>query len=879
MKDILKYKNCPISQLQITTKPEWKYIADDGSCTLEIGIIGNNVLYEIPIGIVDGEANAWYIKTANKIIAEYFGNQKYYLAYDYTLMKNASLESKKIFINWIISNSNKIDLVTVFGMNNIIKVALKTARIISKEYEKLLLTNSYEESIHAILLKEKSYGILSHQICPVSRLPITTNSEWKNENDSPFVEIGKIGKNIIFISVVGPALVNSINSCFIILNRIIDDHNSTESLHLVFDYTKLTKESMQVKRLFVKWGLTIINKVKKMIFFGVSNSLKLTINTTKMITSRYDKVIVCDTYQEAILHIEENKNEFLNKENIENAHINELIGYLGKMTWTGNLNQEIPVLPKNDPLAELYAAVAVNQEELREIDKDRNKALEELSAQKAMLQKNEELFRTVADFAYDWEYWESPKHELLYISPSCKRITGYSDSEFMHNPKLLQSIVYQDDIGIMENHKHHSYDNSETESIEFRIITKSGEVRWIGHVCQAVYNKNGVNIGVRSSNREITDRKQVEEKLKASEEKFKYLIDNQGEGFGVVDKNETFVFANPKAEKIFGVESGKLIGKNLYNFFNKEQAEIIKEQTKNRKQNQSNSYELILTDEKEQTKTILVTASPNIDNTGNINGTIGIFRDITDRKKAEDALVEVNKTKDKFFSIIGHDLRSPFNSMMGFAGLLNNEFDEFSTKEKKKFIGIIYNGLQNTLKLLDNLLYWAQSQKGTIAYKPEQLNLLFITKEISELLTQSLENKSIKLINRIPENIYINADKNMIATIIRNLLSNAIKFTNKFGEITINTFLLPNEQQNQFVGISVTDTGVGIPKEKQYSLFDIAENTSTPGTENEKGTGLGLILCKEFVEKHGGEIWVESEVKNLSAGRVGGTTFFFTIPR
>jgi len=273
-----------------------------------------------------------------------------------------------------------------------------------------------------------------------------------------------------------------------------------------------------------------------------------------------------------------------------------------------------------------------------------------------------------------------------------------------------------------------------------------------------------------------------------------------------------------------------------------------------------------------------VTITPVKDESNNIINYLGIKEDITERKKVEQALKEneaslkeSNKTKDKFFSIIAHDLRAPFNSMLGFAEILNDEFDDFSTEDQKNFIRIIYDNLQNTLKLLDNLLYWSRSQKGTIAYKPEQLNLFLEIKETNELLNQSIKNKSIKFTNKIPLDIFVNADKDMLATIIRNLLSNAIKYTNRFGEITIKTISLPDENQNQFVGISVSDTGVGIPKDMQHSLFDITDNTSTLGTENEKGTGLGLILCKEFVEKHGGKIWVESEVGK-------GSSFLFTIP-
>jgi signal transduction histidine kinase len=139
-----------------------------------------------------------------------------------------------------------------------------------------------------------------------------------------------------------------------------------------------------------------------------------------------------------------------------------------------------------------------------------------------------------------------------------------------------------------------------------------------------------------------------------------------------------------------------------------------------------------------------------------------------------------------------------------------------------------------------------------------------IYQETSELLRQSTEDKNIKLINKIPENTYIEADKDMISLIIRNLISNAIKFTHKGGKILI-------DAKNKLIEITVKDNGIGIPKEIQSKLFDIDENKSTQGTENETGTGLGLILCKEFVEKHGGEIWVESEVDK-------GSKFIFTLP-
>lgn len=238
-------------------------------------------------------------------------------------------------------------------------------------------------------------------------------------------------------------------------------------------------------------------------------------------------------------------------------------------------------------------------------------------------------------------------------------------------------------------------------------------------------------------------------------------------------------------------------------------------------------------------------------------------------RKAE--LKKSNETKDKFFSIIAHDLKSPFNSLLGFSEILKENYDDFDIEKKKKFISIINQGLEDTHKLLKNLLFWSRSQRGTIDFNPEKLNLKLMFNEPIELLNQPAKNKSILLTNKIPEKIVVYADKNMLSTIIRNLISNAIKFTPKGGKIEFNSTVRTIKNNQKVVEVVIKDNGIGVSKKMQSKLFDIGESTSTKGTENESGTGLGLILCKEFVEKHGGKIWVESEVGK-------GSKFYFTIP-
>lgn len=247
--------------------------------------------------------------------------------------------------------------------------------------------------------------------------------------------------------------------------------------------------------------------------------------------------------------------------------------------------------------------------------------------------------------------------------------------------------------------------------------------------------------------------------------------------------------------------------------------------------------------------------------------------EITNAKlnQTNEELQESNATKDKFFSIIAHDLRSPFNAMLGLSNLLNKNFDKYDTNKQKHYLTLINQGIQKEFKLLENLLTWACSQSNTIAFNPKIVKLHLLFNDTIELLSQSANDKEIKLTNNISENFSLNADEDMLSTIIRNLISNAVKFTPKGGEVTINANEITDKNYQKFAEICIKDNGIGISKEFQSKLFDISKNILTLGTENEKGTGLGLILCKEFVEKQNGKIWVESEINK-------GSKFIFTIP-
>lgn len=228
---------------------------------------------------------------------------------------------------------------------------------------------------------------------------------------------------------------------------------------------------------------------------------------------------------------------------------------------------------------------------------------------------------------------------------------------------------------------------------------------------------------------------------------------------------------------------------------------------------------------------------------------------------------ELNATKDKFFSIIAHDLKNPFAAIIGFADLLKDNVQKYDSIKLEAILTHIYTSSSMAHELLENLLVWAQSQKGTIEFHPENFDFkALIIGNINFVIKQAFK-KQVLIETTIRETIPVFADKNMLNTVVRNLLTNAVKFTHPQGKVTIGASVYP-----AYIEVSVADTGLGIRDEIKTKLFRIDEHITSKGTDNEKGTGLGLILCKEFVEKHGGRIWVESK---LNAGSV----FYFTIPK
>ncbi|MCP5052260.1 MAG: hypothetical protein GY940_34145 [bacterium] len=244
-------------------------------------------------------------------------------------------------------------------------------------------------------------------------------------------------------------------------------------------------------------------------------------------------------------------------------------------------------------------------------------------------------------------------------------------------------------------------------------------------------------------------------------------------------------------------------------------------------------------------------------------------------KRSEENLLELNATKDKFFSIISHDLRNHLTTLLGTSDLLSNAFQQLTDEKRQKHSKAINKTANQLYDLLENLLQWAKSQTGVLKCAPKKVELSAIILETLTLFNSYSQKKKIEMTANIPGKAYAYTDRNMFTTVLRNLVSNAIKFTGKGGKVQVTV-----EDKDNMMVISVIDSGIGINSKKADTLFKVGMNHSTKGTDNEKGTGLGLILCKEFIEKNNGNIWYEPRPADPGSGKKPtGSIFRFTLPQ
>ncbi len=353
---------------------------------------------------------------------------------------------------------------------------------------------------------------------------------------------------------------------------------------------------------------------------------------------------------------------------------------------------------------------------------------------------------------------------------------------------------------------------------------------------------------------DITERKWAENALRASEERYRLLANNMMDFVALHDPDGTYRYVSPSVTKILGYSAEELIGTNPYLLFHTEDIPRIQTQShvKAVKGNEISNIEYRIRKKDGQYIWFSTSTKPITDAAGNVTMLQTVSRDVTEKIETFHILEELNHQKNKLFSVIAHDLRGPLASCMG---LLNLSDRAASREDLEKYLRLARKSAVNLHELMEDLLLWAGSQLDKISFDPAIVNLKEEAEVVTTRLTEMAQAKSIVLNLLLDDDsLCVFADRDMLRTIIRNLLSNAIKFSHPNSQIDIRA-----KATNRLVEISVQDYGTGIKEEDIEKLFSKSSTFTTYGTGGEKGTGLGLDICKDFVEKHNGKLWVETE--------------------
>jgi PAS domain S-box-containing protein len=406
--------------------------------------------------------------------------------------------------------------------------------------------------------------------------------------------------------------------------------------------------------------------------------------------------------------------------------------------------------------------------------------------------------------------------------------------------------------------------------------------------------------------RMVLNERRMQESYIENQQKFRNIVNSARDAIVFINPDDEIDFWNPAAAHIFHYEEKEAVGQNFFNLIitDEYKEDLINAFEKNKRGKNSilfeNTLELYAKRSDGEIFPVEMTLSPlrikdevhacafirdvttrviAEEEVNKLIEELQVSKDILEQNanelvylnhklfESEEQLQELNASKDKFFSIIAHDLKGPFQGLLGYSQMLSTDIEHLTKEEITDFAKSLHESANHLFKLLENLLHWSRIQRGVIDNNPENHDLIQIVDMNLALVYTRAEQKGIELVNDVPDSLYVYADANMVNTILRNLLSNSVKFTSKGDKIGIRA----RELEYKSIEVEVFDTGIGMDEQARDKIFRIDQHYTTPGTGNEQGTGLGLILCKELVEKCKGHIWVESEPDK-------GTSFKFTLP-
>jgi PAS domain S-box-containing protein len=523
-------------------------------------------------------------------------------------------------------------------------------------------------------------------------------------------------------------------------------------------------------------------------------------------------------------------------------------------------------------------------------------------SQAEALRESEIKYRTVANNTYDWEFWQDPEGRFLYSSPSCQRITGHTQEDFKADPGLHYRLIHPDDRATFDNHRHEAENRRVMSNGEWRFVRPDGIECWISHVCQPVFSDDGRYLGVRSSNRDITDRKRAEEALQRANEELEQRVQERTSELSaeVTERKKASMYARSLLEasldplvtistdgkitdvneatiKVTGVAREELIATDFSNYFTAPQ--------KAREGYQQvfargfvTDYPLTIRHSSGRLTDVLYNASVYRDTQGNVAGVFAAARDITDKKAAEaelekyrlhledlvrqrtDDLTRSNKDLEQFAYVASHDLQEPLRAVAGFVEILRRSLSSSLDAKTMSYMDFAVDGAKRMQSLINGLLEYSRAGQ---AEKNEETSARSALDTVLAYLRKAIEESGADIeADELPA---VHFDATQLTQLFHNLIGNAIKFREKANP----RIHIRAQRENDGWQFAVSDNGIGFEPEYAERIFLIFQRLHS--RESYPGTGLGLAICKKIVERHKGKIWVESKPGE-------GSTFYFTIP-
>ena len=453
------------------------------------------------------------------------------------------------------------------------------------------------------------------------------------------------------------------------------------------------------------------------------------------------------------------------------------------------------------------------------------------------LKESEERYRKVADFTYDWEYWVAPDGKFLYVSPSCERITGYRVEEFIQDPALFITVTHPDDRERVSAHMCEQETTPAGVSLEYRIITKSGERKWIGHNCQKVFSEKGTYLGRRAGNRDVTEQKQAEEARRESEQRLIDIIDFLPDATFAIDTAGTVIAWNRAIEELMGVSKADMLGKGDYAYalpaYGERRAVLI-DLVLHENVEQERKYALFTRDGDQliaeafvqninggKGEHIWMIASPLYDRDGRITGAIESIRIVTDRKRAEEALHQANKKLNLLSSITRHDINNQMTVLRGYLTILEEKQSDPTLNEYFQKVTAAANRISAMIRFTKEY-----EQIGVHAPTWQDCRTLVDTAAKQATLGK------ITVKNDLPAGIEVFADP-LVVKVFYNLMDNAVRYGGKITSIRFSALESGDDQ-----GIVCKDDGDGVIAEEKEKIFERGFG---------KNTGLGLALSREIL--------------------------------